>query len=66
MSVFTVNENPVERGIRIAIGVGLISIVFVGPQTSWGWIGVVPLLTGVSGLCPLYTVFGISTCRKRG
>ena len=61
-----VTEHPIERGVRVLIGLGLISIVFAGPKTPWGWIGVLPLLTGATGLCPLYTVLGISTCRKKG
>lgn len=40
----------------------LLSLVFVGPQTNWGWIGVVPLVTGIIGNCPVYSLFGISTC----
>jgi hypothetical protein len=56
------NEHNIERAARVLIGLGLISLVFVGPQTAWGWIGVVPLATGLIGSCPLYTVLGISTC----
>lgn len=59
---FKINEHPVERALRVAVGLGLIALVFVGPQTPWGWIGVVPLLTGAIGICPLYTIFGFSTC----
>ena len=62
---FVVTEHPVERVIRALIGFGLLSLVFIGPKTAWGWIGVIPLLTGVTGLCPLYTVLGISTCSKK-
>ncbi|MEY2786373.1 MAG: hypothetical protein RL277_2585, partial [Planctomycetota bacterium] len=43
----------------------LMSLTTFGPQTPWGWIGVVPLLTGLLGSCPLYTLFGISTCRRQ-
>jgi len=43
--------------------VALIAIVFVGPQTAWGWVGLVPLLTGLVGNCPLYTILGIKTCK---
>ncbi|HQR68227.1 MAG TPA: DUF2892 domain-containing protein [Thermoanaerobaculia bacterium] len=60
-----VTEHPVERVIRVLIGLGLISIVFVGPKTPWGWIGIVPLVTGFTGLCPLYTLLGISTRGKK-
>lgn len=51
-----------DRALRIVIGVGLIALVFVGPKTPWGWVGVVPLLTALSGRCPVYTLFGIRTC----
>ncbi len=57
------NEGVADRVIRIVVGLGLISAVFIGPQTPWGWIGLVPLITGVVGWCPAYTLFGIKTCR---
>ena len=60
-----VTEHPIERVMRVLIGIGLISTVFIGPKTPWGWIGILPLLTGFTGLCPLYTVLGISTCGKK-
>lgn len=60
-----VTQHPIERIIRVLVGVALLSLVFVGPQTPWGWIGIVPILTGASGLCPLYTILGISTCPKK-
>jgi len=56
------NEGIVDRVLRVAVGLVLLSLVFVGPQTAWGWIGVVPLVTGLFGHCPLYRVFGFSTC----
>ncbi len=56
------NEHPVERVIRIVAGLAVLSLVFVGPQTLWGLLGLVPLLTGVLGSCPVYTLLGISTC----
>jgi len=64
-SFLTVTQHPVERAIRVLAGVVLLSLVFVGPQTPWGWLGIVPILTGLSGLCPLYTILGISTCSKK-
>jgi len=64
-SFLNVTVHPAERVIRVLVGLGLISLVFVGPQTPWGWIGIVPILTGASGLCPLYTMLGISTCPKK-
>ena len=60
--LFPRNEAKIERVIRVVAGVGLLSLVFVGPQTPWGWIGVVPIVTGLIGSCPLYTLLGISTC----
>jgi hypothetical protein len=56
------NEHNVERVIRVVAGVGLLSLVFVGPQTWLGWFGLVPLVTGLMGSCPLYTLLGINTC----
>ena len=58
------NEHSLERALRVVVGIGLIALAFVGPQTPWGYLGVVPLLTGLVGSCPLYTVFGISTCKR--
>ena len=63
---FARNEHSVERVIRIALGLGLLSLVFVGPQTYWGLLGLVPLATGLMGTCPLYSVLGFSTCPRDG
>lgn len=63
---FARNEHKVERIARVALGLGLLSLVFVGPQTPWGLIGAVPLLTGLVGTCPLYSAFGFSTCPRDG
>lgn len=59
------NEGSLDRILRIVLGLVLISLVFVGPQTVWGWIGVVPLLTGLVGFCPLYALIGFRTCPVR-
>jgi len=56
------NEGTVDRILRVILGLALISIVFAGPKTPWGWIGVVPLVTGLVGMCPLYAILGINTC----
>ncbi|MCW2274923.1 DUF2892 domain-containing protein [Rhodoblastus acidophilus] len=58
------NVGQLDRILRVIIGLALISLVFVGPQTPWGWIGVLPLLTGLVGWCGLYTVLGLNTCKK--
>jgi hypothetical protein len=59
------NEGVVDRALRIILGLVLIALVFFGPQTAWGWLGLVPLLTGLVGFCPLYRIVGISTCPTR-
>jgi hypothetical protein len=51
-----------ERIIRIALGLILVSLVFVGPQTLWGWAGLILVATGAVGTCPIYSVLGFSTC----
>jgi hypothetical protein len=60
----TKNIGTIERAIRAIVGIGLISLVFIGPQTVWGWIGVVPLATAIIGWCPPYAMLGINTCAK--
>lgn len=61
--LLVVNEHPVERALRVLVGVGLLSLVFFGPKTPWGYIGLLPIVTGLSGMCPLYSILGFSTCR---
>ncbi len=56
------NVGHVDRIARIAVGLILLALVFVGPRTPWGWIGLVPLLTGLISWCPLYTLLGFNTC----
>lgn len=56
------NEGSLDRGIRVALGLGLLSLVVIGPQTLWGLVGIVPLVTGLLGSCPIYTMLGMSTC----
>lgn len=55
------NVGAGDRVIRIVLGLALIALVFVGPKTAWGWIGIVPLLTGVVSWCGLYQLLGIDT-----
>ncbi len=62
MNLFPTNEHPIERVLRVLAGIGILSLAFVGPQTPWGWLGLVPLATGLIGSCPLYTLLGFSTC----
>ncbi len=58
------NVGGLDRVLRAVLGIVLIALVFVGPQTPWGWIGLVPLLTAAMRFCPLYPLLGISTCKR--
>lgn len=60
-----INVHAVERAVRVVVGLALLSLVFWGPKSLWGLIGVVPLATGLIGSCPLYTLLGVSTCRLK-
>jgi len=62
--MFRTNVGGIDRLLRIILGLVLIALVFVGPQTPLGWIGVVPLLTGLLRTCPLYTLLGMNTCPR--
>lgn len=56
------NVGGIDKTLRIVVGLILISLVFLGPQTLWGWVGLVPLVTGLFGFCPLYKIFGLNSC----
>lgn len=56
------NEGNLDRIVRIVAGLIFLALVFVGPKTAWGWVGIVPLATGLIGFCPLYKIFGFDTC----
>ncbi|OIQ44047.1 MAG: hypothetical protein BM558_09355 [Roseobacter sp. MedPE-SW] len=58
----TKNEGKTDRILRVITGIILLSLVFIGPQSLWGLIGIVPLATGLLGNCPLYSILGINTC----
>ena len=58
------NEHAVDRTVRVVVGLGILSLAFVGPQSPWGFLGILPILTGASGRCPAYTLLGISTCAR--
>lgn len=59
------NAGPVDRTLRILVGLAVLSLTVLGPRTSWGLLGIVPLLTGLTGFCPAYAWLGISTFPKR-
>ncbi|MGJ0508076.1 MAG: YgaP family membrane protein [Methylocystis sp.] len=58
------NVGQTDRMIRIVAGLLLLSLVFVGPKTYWGLIGLVPLLTAVVNFCPAYRLLGVNTLGK--
>ena len=58
------NIHNIERVVRVIAGLVLISLVFIGPQSAWGWLGLIPLATGIIGWCPPYALLGFSTCKK--
>lgn len=60
--MFKVNVGSIDRLLRIVLGIVLLALVFVGPKTMWGLIGIVPLVTGLFRTCPLYSILGIRTC----
>lgn len=60
--IFPRNEHNVERVVRVILGVVVLSLAFVGPKTPWGYLGIIPIATGLLGSCPLYTLLGVSTC----
>jgi len=64
------NVGGIDRIFRIVVGLFLISLVFfgekiIGQNVIWGWIGVVPLLTGIFKFCPLYKIIGLKTCSAK-
>lgn len=63
--MFSTNVGSADRVFRIVLGIVLLALVFVGPRTPWGWLGLIPLATGLLRTCPLYSLFGINTCGVR-
>lgn len=57
-----VNEGTLDRTVRVLAGIALIALAYTGTIGPWGYIGIVPLVTGALGMCPLYSLLGISTC----
>ena len=57
-----VNEGTADRAIRVIVGVALVGATLAGAIGTWGWIGIVPILTGAVGSCPAYSLLGINTC----
>ena len=63
-AVMKQNIHNIERVIRVVLGLIILSLVFVGPKSLWGLVGILPILTGLIGWCPPYQLLGISTCKK--
>jgi hypothetical protein len=61
-TIMKANEGNIDRALRVVVGLGLLALTLVGPHTPWGYIGIVPLATGLIGYCPLYSLLGINTC----
>ena len=59
------NEGTIDRLVRVVAGLVLLALVFTRPHTPLGWIGLVPLVTGIFGFCPAYRLLGINTCAVR-
>lgn len=59
------NVGGIDRGLRIVVGLLLLSLIFIGPKTLWGLVGVVPLLTGLVRFCPFYPLLGLNTCPRQ-
>ena len=59
----TTNEGGLDRGIRIVVGLALIALALTGRIGAWGWIGALPVLTGLIGWCPAYSLIGLKTCK---
>jgi hypothetical protein len=58
------NLSSADRTIRVMLGLALLSLVIIGPQTAWGYLGLILVVTGLIGRCPLYALFGISTLHR--
>lgn len=59
------NAGTIDRALRVIVGLVLVGLAAAGTIGMWGWIGVVPLVTGLIGFCPAYTILGISTCSMK-
>jgi len=58
-----VNVGGIDRVLRIGLGLALVGATAVGAIPAWGWVGVIPLVTGVVGFCPFYPLLKVKTCK---
>ena len=59
------NEGQMDRALRVAVGIVMVGLTAAGGMEAWGWIGLVPLATGVAGWCPLYRLIGVDSLPRR-
>lgn len=52
--------------MRVLVGLAVLSLLFVGPRTAWGLVGLIPLITGIAGTYPIFSLFGFQTCSTGG
>lgn len=62
----TPNVGTVDRGARVAVGLVLVALAATGVTGPWAYLGIIPLVTGLVRFCPVYGIFGTSTCSQRG
>ncbi|MBF0621116.1 MAG: DUF2892 domain-containing protein [Magnetococcales bacterium] len=60
------NIGSLDRSIRIVVGAIILSLIIVGPETQWGWLGLVPMITAFVRFCPIYAALGVRTCMMFG
>ena len=56
------NMGSIDRALRVIVGLILVGLALTGTVGWWGWLGVVPIVTGAIGNCPLYSIIGVNTC----
>ncbi len=65
-TLFPKNEGTIDRTLRVLVGLAILSLAFVGPKSPWAYLGLLPIVTGLLGSCPAYTLLGLSTCPMKG
>ena len=63
--MFKRNEGPIDRGVRLVVGIALVAAAASGTLGPWAWLGLIPLASGIVGNCPMYRLLGINTCPRR-
>ena len=59
------NVGTIDRVLRVVVGLGLIGATLAGAIGVWGWVGIIPLATGLVSVCPAYMIFGMNTCSAK-